>query len=89
MSLQIAFAEVTAEESREVFAPAWVVLTRSQDPPVLAWPFATRIDAEIALRVLPDTGIDFDAPHDEFDRQWAAFGGREAVMEFICKRLRW
>lgn len=88
MPLAIRFGEVrTADEPS-----SWVVyldhLSRDGGRAVL-WGFARRTDAEIALRVLPETGIDWSAPEPELRRQWYEYGGREAVKRYVCERLQW
>lgn len=69
----------------------YVMLTQFDQLNCVALPgFARRTDAEIAVRVMPQTGIDWDETSaDELRRQYKKFGGRKAIMKFVCEHLQW
>ncbi len=92
MSLEVYYEDDPNWAAPENIPPSWVVnafLQPQTEPSVVAFGFARRKDAEIAARILPETGIDFGAPYNEFSQQWIDFGGRDAIRKFVCERLQW
>jgi hypothetical protein len=91
MGLAVQFGKL-----RTVEAPAsWYVYAnhfpkvRGDAGSAFVWGFARKTDAEIAMRVMPLTGINWNLTKDELRPQWEAYGGREAVMKFVCEHLQW
>lgn len=95
MGLQVVFGETLDRNNQyKSLGDSWrVCLDHAENEfgngVVVMHGFARRADAEIAARVLPKTGIDFDADLREIRRQREAFGGEEAVKKFVCEHLQW
>lgn len=56
---------------------------------VFLYGFARKADAIIATKAMQQLEMDWDASPEIIKKQWDSYGGRDAVMKYVCERLQW
>lgn len=86
--LSVSYGDVFNSDTGQLINESWRV-TIGQGKLCALHGFGRKKDAEIALRVLSETGIDWESPEDELFEQYYDRGGFTKLMELVCERLQW
>lgn len=95
MGLKVRFTHcIDSDDHSQIMPMSWCVATTQcvylgEFEFAVAPGFLRRKDADIALRVLQDMDIDWDAEPDDFWRQIDSHGGKEEVRKHVYRHLQW